>query len=66
VLIGKENCNRCDILKNLLDEKGMQYRYVDVNNIKKIYIKNLFDEKNNIKNLLDEKGMQYPYVDATH
>ena len=44
----------------------MQYRYVDVNNIKKIYIKNLFDEKNNIKNLLDEKGMQYPYVDATH
>jgi hypothetical protein len=24
VLIGKEKCNRCDILKNLLDEKGIQ------------------------------------------
>jgi hypothetical protein len=25
--------NRCDILKNLLDEKGIQYHYVDVNNM---------------------------------
>jgi glutaredoxin len=29
VLIGKEKCNRCDVLKNLLDEKGIQYRYLD-------------------------------------
>ena len=33
VLIGKEKCNQCDILKNLLDEKGIQYHYVDVNNM---------------------------------
>jgi glutaredoxin len=33
VLIGKQKCNRCDILKNLLDEKGIQYHYVDVNNM---------------------------------
>ena len=30
VLIGKEKCNQCNILKNLLDEKGMQYHYVDM------------------------------------
>ena len=30
VLIGKEKCNRCDVLKNLLDEKGIQYHYVDM------------------------------------
>ncbi len=29
VLIGKEKCNQCNILKNLLDEKGIQYRDVD-------------------------------------
>ena len=28
VLIGKEKCNQCNILKNLLDEKGIQYHYV--------------------------------------
>ena len=33
VLIGKEKCNQCNILKNLLDEKGIQYHYVDVNNM---------------------------------
>ncbi len=33
VLIGKENCNQCNILKNLLDEKGIQYHYVDVSKI---------------------------------
>jgi glutaredoxin-related protein len=33
VLIGKEKCNRCEISKNLLDEKGIQYHYVDVNNM---------------------------------
>jgi glutaredoxin-related protein len=30
VLIGKEKCNQCNILKNLLDEKGIQYHYVDM------------------------------------
>ena len=30
VLIGKEKCNRYDIFKNLFDEKGIQYRYVDM------------------------------------
>jgi hypothetical protein len=25
VLIGKEQCNRCDVLKNVLDEKGIHY-----------------------------------------
>ena len=29
MLIGKEKCNQCNILKNLLDEKGIQYHYVD-------------------------------------
>ncbi len=29
VLIGKEKCNQCNILKNLLDEKGIQYHYLD-------------------------------------
>ena len=29
VLIGKEKCNRCNMLKNLLDEKGIQYNYLD-------------------------------------
>jgi hypothetical protein len=33
VLIGKEECNRCDILKNLLDENGIQYNYLDVSEI---------------------------------
>jgi hypothetical protein len=33
VLIGKKNCNQCNILKNLLDEKGIQYHYVDVSKI---------------------------------
>ena len=33
VLIGKEKCNQCNILKNLLDEKGIQYHDVDVSKI---------------------------------
>ncbi len=33
VLIGKEKCNQCNILKNLLDEKGIQYHYADVSKI---------------------------------
>ena len=33
VLIGKEKCNQCNIFKNLLDEKGIQYHYVDVSKI---------------------------------
>ena len=33
VLIGTEKCNQCNILKNLLDEKGIQYHYVDVSKI---------------------------------
>ena len=33
VLIGKEKCNQCNILKNLLDEKGIQYYYADVSKI---------------------------------
>ena len=30
VLIGKEKCNQRNILKNLLDAKGIQYHYVDM------------------------------------
>ena len=30
VLIGKEKCNQCNILKNLLVEKGIQYQDADV------------------------------------
>ena len=33
MLIGKEKCNQCNILKNLLDEKGIQYHHVDVSKI---------------------------------
>ena len=29
VLIGKEKCNQCNILKNLFDEKGKRYSYFD-------------------------------------
>ena len=30
VLIGKEKCNQCNMLKNLLDEKGIPYHYLDM------------------------------------
>ena len=30
VLIGKEKCNQCHKLKNLLDEKGIGYHYLDM------------------------------------
>ena len=30
VLIGQEKCNQCNILKNLLDENGIQYHYIDM------------------------------------
>jgi glutaredoxin len=30
VIIGKQNCIHCDELKNLLDEKGSQYDYLDM------------------------------------
>ena len=30
VIIGKQNCMKCDELKNLLDEKGSQYDYLDM------------------------------------
>ncbi len=33
MLIGKEKCDQCNILKNLLDEQGIQYHYVDVSKI---------------------------------
>jgi glutaredoxin len=33
VLIGKEKCNQCNILKKLLDEKRIQYHYLDVSKI---------------------------------
>jgi len=29
-IIGKEKCARCDILKNLSDEKEIQYHYLDM------------------------------------
>ena len=30
VIIGKQKCIQCDELKNLLDEKGVQYDYLDM------------------------------------
>ena len=30
VIIGKQKCIQCDELKNLLDEKGVQYNYLDM------------------------------------
>ena len=30
VIIGKQKCIQCDELKNLLDEKGIQYNYIDM------------------------------------
>jgi len=30
VLIGKKKCNQCNILKNLVDEKDIQYHDVDL------------------------------------
>jgi glutaredoxin len=30
VIIGKQKCIQCDELKNLLDEKGIQYNYSDI------------------------------------
>ena len=32
-IIGKQNCIQCDALKNLLDKKGMQYKYLDMTDI---------------------------------
>ena len=29
LIIGNDNCNLCNILKNLLDEKGIRYSYID-------------------------------------
>jgi hypothetical protein len=29
-VIGKQKCNKCNILENLLDEKGIQYHCVDM------------------------------------
>ena len=33
VIIGKQNCNQCDELKNLLDEKEIQYNNLDMTEI---------------------------------
>lgn len=33
LLNGKEKCNQYNVLKNLLDEKRILYRYLDVSNI---------------------------------
>ena len=30
VIIGKQKCIQCDKLKNLLDEKGIQYNYLEM------------------------------------
>jgi glutaredoxin len=30
VIIGKQSCIQCDEFKNLLDEKGIQYKYLDM------------------------------------
>ena len=30
VIIGKQKCIQCDELKNLLDEKEIQYNYIDM------------------------------------
>jgi hypothetical protein len=30
VVIGKEKSTGCDVLKNLLDEKGLRYHYSDM------------------------------------
>ena len=30
VIIGQQNCIQCDELKNLFDEKGIQYNYLDM------------------------------------
>ncbi len=29
-MIGKQKCNKCNILKNLLDENGKQHNYLDM------------------------------------
>jgi len=33
VIIGKQNCMKCDELKNLLDEKEIQYNNLDMTEI---------------------------------
>jgi len=30
VIIGKQKCIQCDELKNLLDEKGIKYNYLEM------------------------------------
>jgi len=30
IIIGKQKCIQCDEPKNLLDEKGIQYNYLDM------------------------------------
>ena len=33
--IGKQKCIQCDEFKNLLDEKGIQYKYLDIKEMPK-------------------------------
>ena len=35
VIVGKQNCIQCDEFKNLLDEKGIQYKYLDIKEMPK-------------------------------
>jgi hypothetical protein len=58
VITGKQKCIQRDELKNLLDEKEIQYNYSDYNNVCTHREEKCF-QRDELRNLLDEKGIQH-------
>lgn len=50
LLIGKEGCNRCLMTKNILTNKGVDFKYVYLDNLSQ-------EEQNKYINLATEKNM---------
>ena len=54
LITGKNKCTQCNILKNLLDEKGVKYSYLDKEELPQTttqYFKNVHELSNYIKNI---------------
>ena len=45
IIYGRENCKHCDELKNIMDETGLDYKYIDIN------------ERPSAKNVLIVRGL---------
>jgi glutaredoxin len=56
LLIGKENCSRCDMVKNILDNKNIEYQYVILDELET-------EEKNKyIKMAREMKKLEMPLI----